>query len=102
MPSLARFGVFDKPNEPPPFVDRRLAGQLLAERRKMPNFLSSRRTSPMVCSERMKNRTPHAVDVMGGRSSAIIRRMSANRFREWRPEVRILSGQPGSGAVAEK
>jgi hypothetical protein len=80
MPSLARFGVFDKPDEPPPFVDQRLAGQLLAERRKMPNFLSSRRASPMVCSERMKNRTPHAVDVMGGRSSAIIRRISANRF----------------------
>ena len=34
----------------------------------------------MVCSERMKNRTPHAVDVMGGRSSAIIRRMSAKKI----------------------
>src|SRR3984893_2199736 len=45
-PNLVRFGVFDKPDEPPPFVDRRRAGQLLAERRKMPNFLSSRRTSP--------------------------------------------------------
>src|SRR6202035_2681474 len=55
-PNLVRFGVFDKPDEPPPFVDRRRAGQLLAERRKMPNFLSSRRTSPMVCSERMEYR----------------------------------------------
>jgi hypothetical protein len=34
----------------------------------------------MVCSERMENRTPYAVDVMGGdRSSAISRRMSANK-----------------------
>jgi hypothetical protein len=27
MSSLARFGVFDKPDEPPPFVGRRLADQ---------------------------------------------------------------------------
>jgi hypothetical protein len=79
-PNLARFGVFDKPDEPPPFVDRRRTGQLLAERRKMPNFLSSRRTSPMICRERMENRTPYAVEVaVGGRSSAINRRMLANK-----------------------
>src|ERR1700730_11887286 len=82
-PNLVRFGVFDTPDEPPPFVDRRRAGQLLAERRKMPNFLSLRRTAPMVCSERMENRPPYAVDVMGGGlSSAISRRMSANKCRE--------------------
>jgi hypothetical protein len=33
----------------------------------------------MVCSERMKNRTLYAVDVSGGRSSAISRRMSASK-----------------------
>src|ERR1700730_16421269 len=82
-PNLVRFGVFDKPDETPPLVDRRRAGPLLAERQKMPNFLSSRRTSPMVCSGRMENRTPYAVGVMGGgRSSAISRRMSANKCRE--------------------
>jgi hypothetical protein len=47
-------------------------GDMFLSKPEVPNFLSSSRTSPMVCSERMKNRTPHAVDVMGGgRSSAI-------------------------------
>jgi hypothetical protein len=35
----------------------------------------------MVCSERTKNRTPYAVGVMGGRGSAISRRMSEQGSR---------------------
>jgi hypothetical protein len=48
---------------------------------KMLRFPSSKRTSPMVFSERMTNRTLHAVDVTGGgRSSVISRKISANRI----------------------
>jgi len=45
------------------------------------NFLSSRRTSAVVCDATHDTRTHYAVDVTGGgRSSAISRRMSAKRF----------------------
>jgi hypothetical protein len=79
-PNLHRFAVSGNPEAPPRFVDGRRGGRLLAEQRKILRFPSSKRTSPMVFSERMTNRTLHAVDVTGGgRSSVISRRMSANK-----------------------
>src|SRR5271155_2531413 len=53
----------------------------------MPNFLSSRRTSPVVFGGMRDNRTHYPVDVTGGdRNSPINRRMSANRFLGMGPQ----------------
>src|SRR5208282_5716420 len=47
----------------------------------MPKFLSSRRKSLVIFDRTRDNGTHYAVDVTGGgRSSAMSRRMSANRF----------------------
>jgi len=63
---LRHFGVSRNPRRPVQSRDSRI--------------FAHRDASPMVCNERMKNRTPYAVDVTGGgRSSAISRRMSANK-----------------------
>jgi 3-deoxy-D-manno-octulosonic acid (KDO) 8-phosphate synthase len=58
------------------------AGECRAERRKILGLQSSRHTFPVVFDQTQDSQTRYAVDAIGGgRSSAIIRKMSANRPR---------------------
>jgi hypothetical protein len=80
--NLTRFLFFDKPRCRRGLFERVVAGRVAIEDRILPNLLSSRRTSPLDFARTRNTRTPYPVDAAGGgRNSAIIRKMSANRFR---------------------
>ena len=80
--NLPRFRVLGNPAPVARAVDGDGTSRRHAERLKLPNFPSLRRTSPVSLARTRNERTLYALDVTGGdRGSAIIRGMSANRFR---------------------
>jgi hypothetical protein len=78
IPNLTRLGVFDKPDELPPFVRRGGRRDGAPENTE----ISVIKTHLTLGSQRTQDdRTPYVVDVTGnGRNSAISRGMSSKRF----------------------